>query len=190
MPDRYPVSPALSDADLRETLDLLGQVVASMSARIDRHGEMLEAQGKLVVGAMEALAETREAAQLAAVQTDAKTYAGKMVDAMDENLDPMFRKLRNAIDGLHRQHNDTAHRLQQLERAERADLERLRRELRDAAAWRQKVPYIWAGAVALALVLTVALPRFLAGNASACAVLGASWTTTAIGTNVCVFYGR
>ena len=39
MPDRPPpVPPALSDVALRETLDLLGQVVASMSARLDKQG--------------------------------------------------------------------------------------------------------------------------------------------------------
>ena len=35
--------PALSDVALRETLDLLGRVVASMSARLDRQGEQIEA---------------------------------------------------------------------------------------------------------------------------------------------------
>ena len=47
MPDRPP-PPALSDVALRETLDLLGQVVASMSARIDRQGEQIDAMAKAV----------------------------------------------------------------------------------------------------------------------------------------------
>ena len=43
MPDRPPPAPStLSDVALRETLDLLGQVVASMSARIDWQGKQAE----------------------------------------------------------------------------------------------------------------------------------------------------
>ena len=49
MPDQYLGSRALSDAALRETLDLLGQVVASMSARIDRQGEKIDEQERLIV---------------------------------------------------------------------------------------------------------------------------------------------
>ena len=33
--------PALSDAALRETLDLLGTVVANMAEKLDRHGQIL-----------------------------------------------------------------------------------------------------------------------------------------------------
>lgn len=160
MPDRYPVSPALSDAALRETLDLLGQVVASMSARIDRQGEKIDEQERLIVMMTEALAETRDAARRAAKQTDAKTYAGQMVDALDANLDPLFQKLQNAIDGINRQHRETTDRLRQLEQAESVGIDKLRQELTDASAWRRKVPVIWAGAAGLAVVLTVGLSLF------------------------------
>lgn len=46
------------------------------------------------------------------------------------------------------------------------------------------------GAAVLALVMTVLLPRFLASNAAACAVLGASWTSTTTGVDACVFYAE
>ncbi len=160
MPDQRPVSPALSDAALRETLDLLGQVVASMSARIDRQGEKIDEQERLIVMMMEALADTRDAARRAAKQTDAKTYAGQMVEAMDANLDPLFQKLENAIEGINRQHRDSADRLKQLEQAESAGIDRLRQELVQASAWRRKVPFIWAGAAGLAVVLTVMFRAF------------------------------
>ena len=157
MPDDRTVSPALSDAALRETLDLLGQVVASMSARIDRQGEKIDEQERLIVMMMEALADTRNAARRAAKQTDAKTYAGQMVEAMDANLDPLFQKLESAIEGLHRQHRDTGERLKQLEQAENAGIDRLRQELAEASAWRRKVPLIWASAIGLVIVLTLGL---------------------------------
>ncbi|MGX0978464.1 hypothetical protein ACSSVY_004204, partial [Roseovarius sp. MBR-51] len=53
-----------------------------------------------------------------------------------------------------------------------------------------RLPWFGLGALVVALVLTVTLPRFLASNASTCAVLGASWTTTTTGVDACVFYQR
>ena len=50
------------------------------------------------------------------------------------------------------------------------------------------LPWFASGAVVLALVLTIALPRFYASNAAACAVLGAEWTQTTAGARACVFY--
>lgn len=44
------------------------------------------------------------------------------------------------------------------------------------------------GAVALALALSVVLPRFMASTPSTCAVIGGSWQTTTTGVDVCVFY--
>ena len=69
MPDRPPPAPpALSDIALRETLDLLGQVVASMSVRIDRQGEQIEAMAK-------AVEKSRSAAKRIEQQTDPAAYA-------------------------------------------------------------------------------------------------------------------
>ena len=56
--------------------------------------------------------------------------------------------------------------------------------------FKNRLPWFGLGAVVLALVLTVTLPRFLASNTSTCAVLGASWTTTTTGVDACVFYQR
>jgi hypothetical protein len=55
---------------------------------------------------------------------------------------------------------------------------------------KSRLPLFGLGALVLALVLTVTLPRFLASNASTCVVLGASWTTTTTGVDACVFYRR
>ena len=48
----------------------------------------------------------------------------------------------------------------------------------------------WLVLGSVVLAMTVLLPRFLASNASACAVLGGSWTTTTTGVDACVFYHR
>ena len=55
---------------------------------------------------------------------------------------------------------------------------------------KSRLPWFGLGALVVALVLTVTLPRFLASNASTCTVLGASWTTTTTGVDACVFYQR
>ncbi len=71
------------------------------------------------------------------------------------------------------------------------------RAYREVFEWKQKadhfksrMPWFGLGALVLALVLTATLPRFLASNASSYVVLGASWTTTTTGIDVCVFYLR
>ena len=58
-------------------------------------------------------------------------------------------------------HETTAARLKELEQAEEAALERLRRDLDEAARWRRRVPWVWAGAVVAGLVLAVSLNTLL-----------------------------
>ena len=43
---------------------------------------------------------------------------------------------------------------------------------------KRSLPLLALGAVALALVLSVVLPRFMAGNATTCAVIGGLWQVT------------
>lgn len=143
MPDQpHSPSPALSDIALRETLDLLSRVVASMSARIDTQGERIEALTT-------ALEETRMAALTAAERTDHRCYAKLMGREVDEVLAPVLDAFADVVGNLHREHDATAKRLGELEQAEGAMLEQLRAEVHAAARWRRKVPWIWLGAVAL-----------------------------------------
>ena len=72
------------------------------------------------------------------------------------------------------QHSNTLRLIQELRENQQSD--------------RRWLPWVGLGGVVLALVLTVASPRFLASNAATCAVLGASWTTTTTGVDACVFY--
>ncbi len=126
MPDQ-PDLPALSDDDLRETLDLMATAVASMSDRID----------------------------------DLTAVADKTIGALAKSENDRSTAYRAVF-----------------EREQKAD--RLK----------SRLPWFGLGALVVALVLTVTLPRFLASNASTCAVLGASWTTTTTGVDACVFYQR
>ena len=151
MPDRPPPAPpALSDVALRETLDLLGQVVTSMSARIDRQGEQIEAMAK-------AVEKTRTAAKRTEQQTDPAAYARFIGTEVENALDKVLDEFASAVLAIRKDHETTAARLKELEQAEEATLERLRRELDAAARWRRQVPWIWAGAVSTTLLLVVVL---------------------------------
>lgn len=151
MPDRpSPAPPALSDVALRETLDLLGQVVASMSARIDKQGEHIEAIAK-------AVEKTRTAAKRTEQQTDPAAYARFIGTEVENALDKVLDEFAGAVLTIRKDHETTAARLKELEQAEEAALERLRRELDAASRWRRQVPWVWAGAVSTALVLTAVL---------------------------------
>ena len=181
-PDQ-PKFPALSDAELRETVDLMATAVASMSNRIDGLTKAANRQ-------IEVSTEARIAAFAARDQTNPKKY-GELVGAtidgkINDNLVRMgqmcvdlFNASNRAQDALKKAEEDKSAALRQVwEREQRA--ERLK----------YRLPWFGLGALVVALVLTVTLPRFLASNASTCAVLGASWTTTTTGVDACVFYRR
>ena len=181
-PDQ-PDFPALSDDELRETLDLMATAVASMSNRIDGLTTVANKQ-------IEVSTEARIAAFAARDQTNPKKY-GELVGAtidgkINDNLVRMgqmcvdlFNASNRAQDALKKAEEDKSTALRQVwEREQKA--ERLKTRL----------PWFGLGALVLALAMTVALPRFLASNASACAVLGATWTATTTGVDACVFYKR
>lgn len=143
MPDQpHNPSPALSDIALRETLDLLSRVVASMSARLDTQGERIEALAA-------ALEDTRAAALTAAERTDHRAYAKLMGREVDEVLGPVLEAFADVVGNLRKEHEVTAKRLRELEHAEAVMLEQLREEVHAAARWRRKLPWIWLGALAL-----------------------------------------
>ena len=148
MPDTPP--PALSDVALRETLDLLSQVVASMSARIDRQGEQIEAMAR-------AVEKTRSAVKRTEQQTDPAAYARFIGAEVENALDGVLDQFAAAIRAIRSDHETTAARLKELEQAEEAALERLQHELSKVASWRRRVPWVWVGAVAMGLLLAVIL---------------------------------
>ena len=151
MPDRPPPAPpALSDVALRETLDLLGQVVASMSARLDKQGEQIEAIAR-------AVEKTRSAAKRTEQQTDPAAYARFIGAEVENALDKVLDEFAGAVLTIRKDHETTAARLKELEQAEEAALARLRQDLDTAARWRRRVPWVWAGALSVALVLAVVL---------------------------------
>ncbi len=83
MPPRPPASPASPDADLRDTLDLLSQVVASLSDRLDMQTATLD---RLAKGQLQAHAATSP--DRVAVAT-AQAVTGALGPRLTEIMDTM-----------------------------------------------------------------------------------------------------
>lgn len=168
MPNPGSASPALSLIALGETVDLLGVVVAKMSEKLDQHGETLASIK------MTAL-ESRDAAQGAKAFADPQRYGRHIGNEIDKALTVPLDRLEVLHSGFAADRQDTRCTLYDLARQEEAVLQRLRDDQARAGRWKKRVPFIALFGLALALGLTIALPRFTAGNGAACAVLGGAW---------------
>ena len=175
--------PALPDDELRETLDLMATAVASMSNRID--GLTTAANKQIAVST-----EARIAAFAARDQTNPEKY-GELVGAtIDGKINDNLVRMGQMCVDLFEASNRAQDALKKAEEDRSAALREVWEREQKAERLKSHLPWFGLGAVVLALVLTVLLPRFLASNASACAVLGAFWTTTTTGVDACVFYAE
>ncbi|MGB3556145.1 MAG: hypothetical protein WBA25_16070, partial [Jannaschia sp.] len=95
MSNNRPSSPALSDEDLRETLELLSTVMASVSDRVDDQTGALDRINKTAT-------EARQAAFAAKAQTDPKHYGELVGQAIDGQLSETLRRLEYATNHLDR----------------------------------------------------------------------------------------
>jgi hypothetical protein len=182
MPESGSASPALSLAALGETVDLLGVVVAKMSDKLDQHGEILAAVRKTAL-------ESRDAAQAAKTYADPQRYGRHIGNEIDKALAAPLDRLEGLHLALAADRRDASRSLDELVRQEEQILQRLRDELARAGRWKKRIPFIALFGLVLALGLTIALPRFTAGNCLACAVLGGEWLRgPESGKEACVFY--
>ena len=184
MPNPGSAHPALSDAALRETLDLLGTVVANMAGKLDRHGQIL-------ADVQKATTESRDAAQAAKDHSDPQRYGRHIGQELDKALDATLDRLEGLQSGLATDREETRRSLGELVRQEEETLQRLRDDLARAGRWRKRAPFIALFGLVLVLGLTIALPRFMAANGTACAVLGGEWLRGSdSGKDACVFYAE
>ena len=184
MPEPGSTSPALSVAALGETVDLLGVVVARMSEKLDQHGETLVAVRKIAL-------ESRDAAQAAKAYADPQRYGRHIGNEIDKALAAPLDRLEGLHLGLTADRRDASRTLDDLVRQEEQALQRLRDDLANAGRWKKHTLFIALFGLVLALGLTIALPRFLAGNGIACAVLGGEWLRgPESGKQACVFYAE
>lgn len=182
MPNPDSAPPALSLAALGETVDLLGVVVARMSEKLDQHGEILAAVQKTAL-------ESRDAAQMAKAYADPQRYGRHIGNEIDKALAVPLDRLEGLHLGLAADRRDASRSLDELVRQEEQTLQRLRDDLASAGRWKKSAPFIALFGVVLVLGLIIALPRFMAGNGTACAVLGGEWLRgPETGKQACVFY--
>ena len=176
-----PASPTPFEIELRETLERLGDLSLKLNDRV-------EEQTKVISHATTMTNEARRAAEATKQQTDPDQYAEYAVEVIDERLENRMRDIRQTASDLLKASSYTREVLSKADQ-DRTDAQRqLWEREQKLKRFKSRLPWFGLAAVVLALVLTVTLPRFLASNASMCAVLGGVWTTTSINTDVCAFY--
>lgn len=182
MPKAGSDAPALSLAALGEMVDLLGVVVAKMSEKLDQHGETLAVVRKTAL-------ESRDAAQTAKAYADPQRYGRHIGNEIDKALASPLDRLEGLHLGLAADRRDASCTLDELVRQEEQTLQRLRDDLASAGRWKKRALFIALFGLILVLGLAIALPRFMAGNGAACAVLGGEWLRGPdSGKQACVFY--
>lgn len=82
-------SPAPPDDELRETLDLLSTVMASVSDRVDANTQVLDRLNKTAT-------EARQAAFAAKAQTDPKAYGDLLGETIDGKLKESLQRLAHS----------------------------------------------------------------------------------------------
>lgn len=181
MSDQSPSPAPLSDDELRETLDMVGTVLASVSDRVDAHTGTMD---RLVKTATEA----RQAAFAAQNQTDPEQYGNLVGQAVAGKItDPLNHMIRVA-NVLSEQSRHTEAVLKKAEQDKWQILNDVRERERQADRLKRNLPWFGLTALFVALTLTIALPRFSAVNSTTCTVFGGEWVRTTEGNPACVHY--
>lgn len=188
MPALGPATAALSDAELRETIDLHSGVLAKMSDKIDEQGALQQQLIDVSIKGMEAILD---AARAAKQQTDPARYAQHIEQELDKTIGRILDRLEILHSSFEADRRDATYRLEDLVLQEEATLQRLRADQERAGRWKKRIPFIAFFGLVLVLGLVIGLPRFLVANGSTCAVLGGEWLHGhESGKQACVFYSE
>ena len=174
---------ALSDAELRETLDLHSRVIASMSDKIDEQGALQLKLIDTVIGGMDAILD---AARAAKQQTDPGRYARHIEQELDKTIGRVLDRLDVQHSNFEADRRDTAYRLEELVLQEENVLQRLRADQERAGRWKKRRPFIALFGIALALGLSIALPHALGESQPLCGLFGGKWIASENGAGACV----
>ena len=117
-------------------------------------------------------AEARQAAFAARSQTDPKKYGELVGETIDGKINDNLVRMARMITDLRQATNATGETLQKAEEDKLAILREVREREQKADRLKRGLPWFGLGAVLVALVLTIALPRFYASNA---ATLRGAW---------------
>jgi hypothetical protein len=188
MPALGPATAALSDAELRETIDLHSGVLAKMSDKIDEQGALQQQLIDVSIKGMESILKVALAAKQ---QTDPARYAQHIELELDKTIGRILDRLDILHSSFESDRRNAAYRLDDLVEQEETTLQRLRADQERAGRWKKRIPFIALFGLVLALGLTIALPRFLVVTGTACAVLGGEWLLgPESGKQACVFYAE
>ena len=188
MPALGPATLALSDAELRETIDLHSAVLFKMSNKIDEQGTL---QLKLIDTVIDGMDAILDAARAAKQQTDPARYARHIEQELDKTIGRVLDRLDVQHSNFEADRRDTAYRLEELVQQEENVLQRLRADQERAGRWKKHIPFIVFFGLVLALWLAIALPRFMAVNGTSCGVLGGEWLRGPESRKqACVFYAE
>jgi hypothetical protein len=185
MPALGPATAALSDAELRETIDLHSGVLAKMSDKLDEQGALQLKLIDTVIGGMDAILD---AARSAKQQTDPARYARHIEQELDKTIGRILDRLDILHSSFEADRCNAAYRLEDLVEKEEITLQRLRADQEREGRWKKRIPFIALFGLVLALGLVIALPRILAGSGFGCDVIGGAWTRSTTEAEVCVFY--
>lgn len=185
MPALGPATLALSDAELRETLDLHSRVIARMSDKIDEQGALQLKLIDTVIGGMDAILD---AARAAKQQTDPARYARHIEQELDKTIGRVLDRLDVQHSNFEVDRRDTRFLLDELVQQEENVLRRLRADQELAGRWKKRIPFIALFGLVLALSLAIALPRIVADSGFGCGIIGGAWTRSTTEAEVCVFY--
>ncbi len=174
-------SPALSDDELHENLNMIGTVLASVSDRVDAQTDAMD---RLVKTA----AEARQAAFAARSQTDPENYGELIGKTIDGKIRETLNLIIQSVNALDQKTNQTVDVLDQAEKDKWDVINAISAREVKVERFKSQIPWLGLGAILLALTMLVLLPRFLASNDIACTVMGAKWTQTTDGARACVFY--
>ena len=173
--------PTLTIAELRETLDRLGDLSLDLNDRI-------EEQTKSIKHATTMTNEARRAAEATKQQTDPDQYAEYAVEVIDKRLEKRMQDIKQTASDLLRASNYTREVLGKADQDRTEAQRQLWEQERKLYQFKGRLRWFGLGVAALVLVLTLLLPRFLASYGPTCVVIGGVWTTTSTNTNVCAFY--
>jgi hypothetical protein len=181
MPDDAPSPAPLSDQELRETLNMVGTVVASVSDRVD-------SQTTAMNGLIKTATEARQAAFAAQKQTDPEHYGELIGATIDGKINDNLVRMGQMCVDLFQAANRAQDALKQAEQDKWDILNDIRERESQVARWKTRLPWFGLGAVLLMVALTVTLPRFSAINSTTCAVFGGELVRTTEGNSACVHY--
>lgn len=169
--------PPLDAAQLAETIDTIGLLVASLSDRVD-------AQSRILEKVHQTAAEARAAAFAAERATDWKRNAASINSSLERALVSPMARFREA-DGLLRKSEEFIRETVKL--LETARLREEQRRYQQKRLWRRRIPWLLVVAVLGGFALAFVVIHFVGGTELACALLGGRHGVFGDGTGYCAF---